>query len=110
MTIERRSDERKRISRPVVYAGTDGSAGNDAQGVGLALDISPSGMMLESDAPIDARNIRVRATTRGGASVEVDGVLIYSMPYSSGRYRTGLKFAGPDEQVSTFVAELGKPV
>jgi hypothetical protein len=85
---------------------SDSSGEVEAQGIGEALDISKDGMMIESDEPIEATKLFIHASRNNGGSIKVEGFLVYSMPYSNGKYRSGLRFTGPSEQVTSFLTEL----
>lgn len=105
---DRRKNRRIPINYPVLYLCINSSGNLDAQGVGLALDISIDGMMFESDEPIDATTISIQASSSKGDTIKVDGLLIYSMPHSEGRYRSAIRFQGPPDRISYFVAELSR--
>jgi hypothetical protein len=105
---ERRKNSRIPINYPVYYICINSNGNVDAQGVGLALDISIDGMMFESDEPIDATTISIQASSSKGDTIKVDGLLIYSMPHSEDRYRSAIRFQGPPDRISYFVAELSR--
>jgi hypothetical protein len=105
---ERRKNTRISINYPVYYVGMNSNGKVDAQGVGLALDISIDGMMFESDEPVDAMKLSIHASSSSGDTIKADGFLVYSMPHSEGKYRSALRFTGPPDQISHFVSELCK--
>jgi hypothetical protein len=106
MMNERRKSERAAINRPIIYMVTDSNGQADTQGIGLALDISDDGMMFESTEPIEAAMLSIQASINSGGTMTVEGFLVYTMPYSDGKYRSGLRFNGPPDQISSFVAEM----
>ncbi len=75
------------------------------------MDVSLDGMMFESNEPIEATKLYIRASCNDGSSVKIEGILVYSMPYSNGKYRSGISFKGASDQISDFVTEvLSRPL
>jgi hypothetical protein len=103
---ERRKNDRIPIHQPIFYTGKNSDGKVEEQGVGLALDISMGGMMFESNEPIDATHMSIRASFHKGTSVTIEGVLIYSMPYGEGTYRSAIQFKGESEQISSFFKQM----
>jgi hypothetical protein len=103
---ERRKHRRIAINRPIFYTGKNYKGKVEEQGAGLALDISVEGMMFESNAPIDATHISIRAAIDNGDTAEVEGMLIYSMLYAEGKYRAAIRFSGEPDQVSFFFNQM----
>ena len=103
---ERRKIHRISINLPIFYTGKNSNGKVEEQGIGLALDISVDGMMFESNEPIDATNISIRASINKGNSVKVEGLLIYSMPYADGKYRSAIRFNEEPDQVSSFFNQM----
>ena len=106
--IEQRVHSRMQIRRSVVYIGMNHKDQVEVQGVGLALDLSPRGMMLESSEPIHVNKLNIRSSTDEGDNLEASAQVIYSMLNSPGKYRTGIQFTGEDEKIKQFVAEMMK--
>jgi hypothetical protein len=105
---EQRTYQRTPINRSVVYVGLNHKDQAEVQGVALALDLSPKGMMLESTDPIHVHKLNIRSSTDEGDSVEISSQVIYSMLNSPGKYRTGVQFTGKEENIVRFVAEMMK--
>ena len=103
---EQRDHKRTQISHPLVYTAIDGDGNISSQGMALAVDISPNGMMLETREPIHAKAVKIRTTTSQAAIVETTGEIIYSLPHAPKKYRTGLKFNGSGGQRSQFANTL----
>ena len=104
--LNRRKAKREPISYPIIYMVSDSNGQAVTQGLGIALDISMDGMMFESNEPIEETKLYIRASSHDGGSMKVMGILVYSMPYSDGKYRSGIRFKGAADQVSYFVTEL----
>ena len=103
---ERRKSERFAIDYPIIYVASNSDGHIETQGIGLALDISRDGMMLESNEPVDGTDVAVHASFNNGDTMKVNGFLVYSMPYSDGKYRSGIRFCGEPGNVSSFVSKI----
>lgn len=105
---EQREFHRAQIDRSIVFVGLNNEGQVEIQGIGRAIDLSPSGMMFESTEPIYIKMLSIRAATEKGNSVKISGQVIYSMPNSPGAYRTGVQFTAPPAERARFVAEMMK--
>ena len=103
---ERRDNNRISINHPIFYIGKDSNGKSKEQGVSLALDISSDGMMFESNEPIDSTKISISASINKGDTVWVEGLLVYSMPYAEGKFRTAIRFTGEPDQISSFFNQM----
>jgi hypothetical protein len=72
------------------------------------LDISKSGILLETPYAIESRLIVLAALDWENNLVEVKGKLIYSVKESTEMYRSGIEFVGIDERVAEFIMILIK--
>ena len=108
--IERRKYPRTNIHCRVFFECSDTRDQKVSQDMAMALDISEKGMLLETSAPIHASTIKVMVPVKEKDAVEVMGNIIYSIPMPDNRYRTGIIFHEPGDDVSRLVATLsGKP-
>lgn len=103
---EQRKYQRTQINRSVVYVGMNHKDQVEIQGIGRALDLGQKGMMFESSEPIYVKQLKIRASTDKGNSVEISGQVVYSMPDSPGTYRTGVQFKDSAEKMAQFVTEM----
>ena len=103
---EQRIHKRTQISHPLVYTAMDRQGNISSQGMALAVDISPNGLMIETTEPIHAKAVKIRTATSQAANVETIGEIIYSLPHAPKKYRSGLKFNDAAEQLSQFADEL----
>ena len=90
--IERRKHPRVNIHCRVFFECRDAHDKEVSQDIGMALDVSEKGMLLESNAPIHASTIKVIVPVKEKDAVEVMGNVIYSIPMSDEQYRTGIVF------------------
>ena len=95
--IERRKHPRENIHCRVFFEYSDVHGKEVSQDMGLALDISEKGMLLESSRPIHANTIKVMVPVKDKDAVEVMGDVIYSIPMPDKGYRTGIIFHEPGE-------------
>ena len=97
--IERRKQPRESIHCRVFFEYSDAHNIEVSQDIGLALDISEKGMLLESSRPIHATTIKVMVPVKDKDAVEVMGDVIYSIPMSDKGYRTGIIFHEPGDDI-----------
>ncbi len=105
---ERRENNRTSINHPVIYMISDTGGQVDGQGVGVALDVSDDGMMFESENPIEATTLFIRASCDDTAPLKIEAALVYSMPHKDGKYRSGIRFVGRQAEIEYFVNNLRK--
>jgi len=74
--------------------------------MGVALDISKKGMLLETGVPIHASTIKVMVPVKGKDVMEVMGNIIYSIPMPDNRYRTGIIFHEAVDDLAGLVKAL----
>jgi hypothetical protein len=81
-----------------------------SNGLGIALDVSRGGILLETPYPIETETglIVLAATDWGNHLYEVRGKLRHSKKISTGTYISGIEFIGIDARVTKFVTELIK--
>ena len=104
--IERRKHSRVNIHCRVFFEAGDMHDPEAAQDIGIALDISEKGMLLESGTPIHAPTIKVVVPLREKRAVEFMGNVIYSIPMPDERYHTGIVFHGAGDDIAELVELL----
>lgn len=103
---ERRKSDRIAINYPVIYVASNSNGQIETQGIGLALDISMDGLMFESNEPVEGTLLSIHASYNDGAAMKVDGVLVYSMPHTDGKYRSGIRFSSAPDQILNFFKQM----
>ena len=78
------------------------------QGMSRALDISRSGILLETACPINSGYLSMMTADMNNNLVEMKGELIYCFQAETAFYHSGIKFIGKDRQVIKFVTEMIK--
>lgn len=104
--IERRKHSRTTIHWRVIFECTDAHDQEASQDMGVALDISEKGMLLETSAPIQTSTIKVMLPFKEKEVMEVMGDIIYSIPMPDNRYRTGIVFHKPVADTARMVKAL----
>jgi len=62
------------------------------QGIGRTLDVSESGIRLETHFPVDSKNIVHLSIGLRDELVEIKGRAVHTVPGRSGKYEIGIKF------------------
>ena len=104
----RRKNPRVKTQNLISYFTYNENGSLISHGLGIALDISKGGILLETPYPMESGLLVLNATDRNKNSIEVKGKLIYSKPTSIGTYLCGIEFIGIDERVRNFIANLIK--
>lgn len=76
------------------------------KGHGLTVNLSQSGLLLQTPKPLKGVFVMLMTIDLAGNSIEVEGRLVYSArDPNSGEYLSGIEFTGPkDQQVQAIVA------
>jgi hypothetical protein len=106
--IERRKHSRTNIHCRVFFETGDMHGREASQNIGIALDISEKGMLIESSTPIHASTIKVIIPVKEKNTVEFMGNIIYSIPMPDERYHTGIIFHEPGDDIAELVELLGR--
>ncbi|MEJ2096259.1 MAG: PilZ domain-containing protein [Deltaproteobacteria bacterium] len=104
--IERRKNARTDLALRVYFVCLSEDGRETTQDVGTVLNISESGLMLETPVPILTKAIKIMASLQEKSGLEVMAELIYSMQLAPDKIRSGLSFTGDPDQVQRFVAGL----
>jgi predicted Zn finger-like uncharacterized protein len=104
----RRKYQRVKTQNLISYFSFDDSGKLISHGLGIALDVSKGGILLETPDPIESGLLVLTATDKDKNFVEVKSKLIYSKKTSIGTYYCGIEFIGIDERVTNFIAKLIK--
>ena len=106
--MERRKETRTRINYPIYFVCVDYNGNESDQDMAIALDISESGMLIETSKQIQANSIKIMSTTTKDKVISVKGAIVYSYEFESGKYRTGIFFNEPSEINFQFAQEVLK--
>jgi len=106
--VERRKYQRVKTQNLISYFSFDETGKLISHGLGIALDISKGGILLETTDSIKSGLVILAATDREKNLFEVKGELAYSKKISTGTYFSGIKFIGVNERVTKFITKLIK--
>jgi len=105
---ERRRYQRVKTQNLISYFSFNETGKMISHGLGIALDVSKGGVLLETTNYIKPGLIILAATDRERNLIEVKGKIAYSKKTSSGTYLTGIEFTGVNERVTRFITKLIK--
>lgn len=77
-----------------------------SQGMGKALDVSQTGLKLETSYPVEGHRISLMTAAMDDRLIEIVGKPLYCHQVDSGMYHTGIEFTGSDEAIIKFATEL----
>ena len=106
--IDRRKYRRIKTSNLISYFLFDETEKMISKGLGIALDISKGGILLETPYAIEPGGIVLAVLDRKNNLLEVKGNLAYSLKKSPEMYRSGIEFIDIDERVVEFIINLVK--
>lgn len=104
--IERRKHPRTNLHYPVSFEASIAPGRESAQYVGVACDISPKGMLLETGFPIHTATITLSLTIGDGRALVIQGDIVYSIPLDTDTYRTGIVFQDPGKDITELVDSI----
>lgn len=105
---ERRQYQRVKTQNLISYFSFGETGKMRSHGLGIAMDVSKGGVLLETTNYIKPGLIVLAATDRQKNLIEVKGKIAYSKKTSSGTYFTGIEFTGVNERVTQFITKLIK--
>ena len=79
-----------------------------SQGLGIAMDISKGGILLQTADAIESSLIALAAIDRKKNLFKIKGRLAYSKKTSIGTYLSGIKFIGTEKHMIKFIVNLVK--
>ena len=79
-----------------------------SRSMGKALNVSRSGILLETSYPVVAEGISLMAVDLDDNLIEMKGRPIYCRETYTGMYQTGISFIGTEEDTARFAVKLIK--
>ena len=74
--------------------------------IGVVLDISQNGLLIESIQEVESANLSLMASTKENSLIEIKGKVTDSRKATSGKFRTGILLQGTHEEKVRFIKEL----
>ena len=106
MTIERRKYPRVRIFNVISYVGYDANDDMLEQNIGVAIDISQSGLLIETAEKVESEHLSLVASTQNDKLIEIEARVAHCRKMDSGKYQMGITLQGSQEDNIRFVKEL----
>ena len=89
---ERRKHPRVESVNHVSYTCVDQSDNEFWSGFGRTVDVSESGILLETEEPVEASCVLLMGISMQDELLEVKGEIVHSTADPDGKYRTGIQF------------------
>lgn len=102
MVTERRRHPRIRIYHPISYVGMDENGNILEQQMGVALDISQSGILIESIQKVESTILLIMAVGPTKDMIEIKGNVAYCRVSVKGKFNVGVRFQGSREDKIRF--------
>ena len=102
----RRKYPRIDVSVPVSYDCYNDDDEIFEHGIGVALDVSQGGILIESDAIIDANFVKVVFINYDKKAMGIVGSVVHSRKSGNGKAKTGLCFHDDESECIGFVSNL----
>ncbi|UCF90688.1 MAG: PilZ domain-containing protein [Desulfobacterales bacterium] len=106
MKQENRRYPRINVKFPIFYDCYDEDGQIVEQNIGLALDVSLGGILIETNRIMDANYIRVGFVNYQNKIVETVGSIAHSRKCANGKVKTGICFHGRDSESRKFATDL----
>ena len=103
---ERRKYPRVKVYYPISYVGMNENGRIMQESMGVALDISQGGILIETAVGVFSKYIKLISTDYNNNIIEIKGKVAYCKRTQSEKYRTGISFEGTSAQNIRFVKGL----
>ena len=107
-SADRRKHVRVETSNLISYESIDKDGAIVFNSMGKALNVSRSGILLETAHLIEAEYVSLRTVDLDNNLIKLRGQLIYCRKTDSGLYQSGIRFAGSERETAKFAAKLIK--
>ena len=103
---DRRKFPRVDVFSSISYVCVDDKGNLIDRDIGVALNISQSGLLLETGHQLDTRFISLMFVDLENNLAETEGEIVYSRPFDSGIYQNGIHFRGSHLENIEFAQKL----
>ena len=104
--LDRRKFPRVKIFNPISYDCVDKEGVLFDQNMGIALDISQNGILLETANAIESKNIFLLFADIDDNLIKIIGQVIFSVKKKDGKFKTGINFNGSAEENVQFAQKI----
>ena len=105
---ERRKYKRVKIHYPITYCCLDIDGNVIEEMMGVAIDISQSGILIESPKIISTKDVLLISIDLKKNVIELKCEVVYRRRLKNGRYRIGMRFNGSHEINVAFATKIAK--
>jgi len=105
---DRRKHVRVETSNLISYESIDKDGEIVFNSMGKALNVSRSGILLETAHLIEAEYVSLMTVDLDNNLIKLKGQLIYCRKTDSGLYQSGIRFAGSEQETAKFAVKLIK--
>ncbi len=105
---DRRKHVRVETSNLITYESIDKDDEIVFNSMGKAINVSRSGILLETAHLIEAEYVSLRTFDLDNKLIKLKGQLIYCRKTDSGLYQSGIRFVGSEEETAKFAVKLIK--
>jgi hypothetical protein len=104
--LDRRKFPRIKVCNPVAYDCMDKNGVLVDQNMGIALDISQNGILLETAQMIQQKNIYLVFVDLEENMTRIIGSVVFSVKNKDGNYKSGINFQGDADENIAFATKL----
>ena len=104
--LDRRKFPRIKVCNPVAYDCRDKNGILVDQNMGIALDISQNGILLETAQMIQQKNIYLVFVDLEENMTRIIGRVVFSVKNKDGNYKSGINFQGNSDENIAFATKL----
>ena len=108
VSMEKRQHPRVKTCNLISFVGMGSNGKISEQKMGRALNISQSGIFLETTDRVLSESISMMSVDAGNNLIEIKGQVIYSTERSNGRFGAGVRLQGSHAENIQFVMKLIK--
>jgi hypothetical protein len=103
MAEEKRKHQRVTTNNVVSYICLDGDGNRISEGMGMTVDISQGGTLIETSRPIESEYILLMSIDLNQNVLETKGRVVHSRSDGPSKYLTGIQFLASPEEVTRIV-------
>jgi Tfp pilus assembly protein PilZ len=74
--------------------------------MGVVIDISQSGLLIESLQEVESEKLSLMASTQKNSLIKIEGKVAYCRKDETGKFKTGIMLQGTQDENVRFVKEL----
>jgi hypothetical protein len=104
--LDRRKFPRIKVCNPIAYDSLDKNVVLVDQNMGIALDISQNGILLETAQMIQQKNIYLLFVDLEDKMIRIVGRVVFSVKNKDGNFKSGINFQGNVDENVAFAKKL----